>query len=157
MATENSGGRVNYYLVEVKHPQREDQPPYRAECEDIIEALDLNFDEANMFKEIWRGARARQGAEKEGNTALRGAQKLVHYAGRILRRVERSTKTKEATPIPKMEWIEWKGEFDMPPGLTSRSSVEVMTEKNGILVGYAGGFEWKHKKYIKNIVRYRIL
>ncbi len=86
---ENSGGFVNYYLVKVDHPQRLEQVPYQAECEDIIDALDLNFNEANIFKEIWRRARARQGAIKEGNTDLRGAQKIVHYANRILSKATR--------------------------------------------------------------------
>lgn len=89
MAEENSGGRVNYYLVDVQHPQREDQPPYQAECEDIIEACQMTFDEANIFKEIWRTARARQGTGKAGNTPLRAAQKMVHYSGRILRKAQR--------------------------------------------------------------------
>lgn len=91
MAAENSGGRVNYYLVQVDHPQREEQPPYQAECEDIIDALGMTFDEGNIFKEVWRQAAARQGRAKEGNTELRGAQKLVHYAGRILRKAMRKT------------------------------------------------------------------
>lgn len=85
-----SGGRVNYYLVQVDHPQREDQPPYQAECEDIIEALGLNPDEANIFKEIWRSANARtHGNAKVGHSAIYGAEKIVHYAGRILRRMKR--------------------------------------------------------------------
>lgn len=86
---ENSGGFVNYYLVGVADPQRADQPPYQAECEDLIDALDMTFDEANIFKEIWRTARARQGNGKKGNTPLRAAQKMVHYANRILRKAER--------------------------------------------------------------------
>lgn len=85
-----SGGRNNYYLVHVSHPQREDQGPYRAECEDIIEALELNPDEANIFKEIWRSANARKDNGKPGHTALYGAEKIVHYAGRILRRIRRN-------------------------------------------------------------------
>lgn len=91
MAAENSGGRVNYYLVQVDHPQREEQPPYQAECEDIIDALGMTFDEGNIFKEVWRQAAARQGRAKEGNTELRGAQKLVHYAGRTLHKAMRKT------------------------------------------------------------------
>lgn len=83
------GGRVNYYLVTVAHPQREDQAPYKAECEDIIEALEMTFDEANIFKEIWRTANARLGNGKLGNTPLRAAEKYVHYSGRILRRARR--------------------------------------------------------------------
>lgn len=86
---ESSGGFVNYYLVDVKHPQRKEQVPYRAECEDIMDALDLTPDEANIFKEIWRTARQRQGNGKAGNTFYRAAQKIVHYANRILRKAER--------------------------------------------------------------------
>lgn len=83
------GGRVNYYLVTIPDPQREDQQPYQAECEDIIEALELNPDEANIFKEIWRSANARKHNGKPGHSALYGAEKIVHYAGRILRRLKR--------------------------------------------------------------------
>lgn len=86
-ANQNAGGGlVNYYLVRVEHPQRPNQPAYTAECEDIIEALGLTFDEGNIFKEIWRSANARQGNGKPGNTELRGAEKIKHYAGRIHRR-----------------------------------------------------------------------
>lgn len=87
--TKLSGGKVNYYLVYVAHPQREEQPAYQAECEDIIEALELNPDEANIFKEIWRGANARKHNGKPGHTALYGAEKIKHYAERILRRQKR--------------------------------------------------------------------
>ena len=85
-----TGGRTNYYLVRVEHPQREDQPAYTAECEDIGEALKLTPDEMNIFKEIWRSANARQGNGKPDHKALYGAEKIVHYAGRILRRLKRA-------------------------------------------------------------------
>lgn len=81
-----SGGLNNYYLVKVDQPQRASQPPYQAECEDIIEALGLTFDEGNIFKEIWRSANARKGNGKPGNTPLRGAQKILHYAQRVHKR-----------------------------------------------------------------------
>lgn len=87
--TENSGGFVNYYLVEVKYPQRAEQASYQAECEDIIDALAMTPDEANIFKELWRTARARQGRGKEGNTPVRAAQKMVHYSNRILSKASR--------------------------------------------------------------------
>lgn len=91
---ENSGLRVNYYLANVTHPQREDQAPYQAECEDIIDALGMTFDEANIFKEIWRTANERtHGKGKEGNSFLRAAQKIVHYGNRILKRAQRSEST----------------------------------------------------------------
>jgi hypothetical protein len=86
--TEVKGGRTNYYLVQVPNPQRETQPAYTAECEDIIDALNLTFDEANIFKEIWRSANARSGNGKPGHGSLYGAQKIVHYAKRILRKRE---------------------------------------------------------------------
>ena len=84
-----TGGRVNYYLVHIDHPQREDQPAYTAECEDIISELNMTFDEANIFKEIWRSANARKGNGKPDHKALYGAQKMVHYSERNLRRIER--------------------------------------------------------------------
>lgn len=86
---ELTGGLTNYYLATVQYPQREEQPPYQAECEDLIEVLQLNPDEANIFKEIWRGANARLDNGKPGHTPLYGAQKIHHYAGRILRRASR--------------------------------------------------------------------
>lgn len=85
-----TGSLTNYYLAKVDFPQREEQPPYQAECEDLIEALQLNPDEANIFKEIWRGANARLDNGKPGHTPLYGAEKIFHYAGRILRRAKRS-------------------------------------------------------------------
>ena len=83
--TELSGGRNNYYLVQVEYPQREDQAPYQAECEDIILALGLTFDEGCLFKALWRRANARKGNGKPGTKDLYDAEKMVHYAGRILR------------------------------------------------------------------------
>lgn len=80
-----TGGRVNYYLVHVAHPQREDQPAYQAECEDIIQALGMTFDEGCLFKALWRSAAARQGNGKPGLSDIYDAEKMVHYAGRILR------------------------------------------------------------------------
>lgn len=89
---ESSGGMVNYYLSKVEYPQRKDQVPYVAECEDLIDSLQLTPDEANVFKEIWRTANQRLGSGKEGNTPLRAAQKMVHYSNRILTKAKRSTK-----------------------------------------------------------------
>lgn len=92
---EVKGGEVNYYLVTVPFPQRLDQSAYTAECEDLIEALNLSFDEANIFKEIWRSANARNGNGKPYHKALYGAEKIVHYANRILRKSTRQLKLKD--------------------------------------------------------------
>lgn len=83
-----TGGRVNYYLAPVKHPQREDQKPYVAECEDIIQALKMDFNEACEFKAIWRTAAARLGNGKPGQKALYDAEKRLHYAGRSVRELK---------------------------------------------------------------------
>lgn len=80
-----TGGKVNYYLVKVDHPQREEQPPYQAECEDIIRALGMNFDEGCLFKALWRSVNARNGNGKPGLLPVYDAEKMVHYANRILK------------------------------------------------------------------------
>ena len=85
----SSGGLNNYYLVMVDSPQRLEQKPYQAECEDIIEALNLNFDEGNIFKAIWRSANARNGNGKAASTSLRDTEKVAHYANRLLKRARR--------------------------------------------------------------------
>lgn len=82
--TKLSGGLNNWYVVPVKNPQRKEQAPYQAECEDIIQALGMTFDEGCAFKALWRNAAARMGNGKPGNTAVYDAEKLVHYANRIL-------------------------------------------------------------------------
>lgn len=82
--TKLSGGLNNYYVVPIKNPQRKEQEPYQAECEDIIQALGMTFDEGCAFKALWRTAAARMGNGKPGNKALYDCQKLVHYANRIL-------------------------------------------------------------------------
>jgi hypothetical protein len=87
--TELTGGRVNYYLAYVESPQREEQDAYMAECEDIIQALGMTFDEGCAFKAIWRTAAARQGNGKPGQKCIYDAEKLVHYSGRILSKAKR--------------------------------------------------------------------
>jgi hypothetical protein len=88
MSGQLTGGRVNYYLAPVTHPQREEQPAYVAECEDIIAALKMDFNEACEFKAIWRTASARLGNGKPGQKALYDAEKRLHYAGRSVRELK---------------------------------------------------------------------
>lgn len=80
---EHTGGSVNYYKVEVKTPTTFDQP-YWAECNDLIEALDMNYAEGNAFKAIWRRCAERQGKKKKGNNTYYDAEKIVFFAQRIL-------------------------------------------------------------------------
>jgi len=81
MSVENSGGSCSYYVVDVECPQHLD--PYTAECGDIVDALELTPNEANIFKELWRTAAARKGKKKQGHTTIRAAEKIQFYANRI--------------------------------------------------------------------------
>lgn len=92
-----TGGLVSYYLAQIQHPQRGGEP-YMAECEDIIEELQMTPDEANIFKAIWRSAAARKGNGKPDHKALYDAEKVVHYGGRLVRRYKR-----EAAHAPMIE------------------------------------------------------
>ena len=78
-----TGGSSDYYKVEVTHPTTAPDA-YTAECNDIIEALGLDFAEGNIVKAIWRSAKARQGAGKSGNSENYDAEKGVFFAVRVL-------------------------------------------------------------------------
>ena len=82
---EHTGKSVNYYSVDVEKPTRSDRPKYQAECNDIIEVLDMTYAEANVFKAIWRIAAARTlGKIKKGNNTLYDAEKASFFAERVL-------------------------------------------------------------------------
>lgn len=109
---EDSGSHCEYYHCEVKHPQNPNQKVgYIANCEDIIQALGLTFDEGCEFKSIWRRGRGRQGFVKAESTALRDAIKAVHYAKRVLaleeRLASRIDDTCEATRVGKYSQSVW--------------------------------------------------
>lgn len=82
---EYTGSSVDYYKVEVKHPTTA-EAPYSAECNDIIEALGMNWQEANIFKAVWRRAAARNhGKRKAGyDNGLYDAEKIVFYGQRLV-------------------------------------------------------------------------
>jgi hypothetical protein len=83
---ENSGGNVNYYSVEIKHPKRPDRKPYIFEVEDLIQALDLGFHEGTILKSLVRSATERVlGLKKMGNDSIRDAEKMLHSSGEELR------------------------------------------------------------------------
>lgn len=90
---EYTGGSVSYYAVDVNAPINEASDPYTAECQDIIEALKLDFNEGNVLKAIWRRAAARLGRSKKGyDDGLYDAEKIVFYGQRLVaieRRAER--------------------------------------------------------------------
>jgi len=91
---EYSGKNVNYYLVDIPTPKR--LAPYSAECEDIIEALNMTFAEGCAFKAIWRSCAARTlGKQKKGQDVhgVYDAQKVEYYGARM---VAVRTRLKEA-------------------------------------------------------------
>lgn len=78
-----TGGSSDYYKVVVAHPTSGDDP-YTAECNDIIEALDMTFAEGNIMKALWRRAADRSGNGKPGTTSVYDAEKIVFFAQRLL-------------------------------------------------------------------------
>lgn len=86
---EKSGLSVDYYKVQIQNPTTPGLDPYTAECNDLIESLQLTYAEANVFKAIWRSAAARTlGKKKAGNDALYDAEKMVFFSGRVLSQVQ---------------------------------------------------------------------
>ena len=83
--SEYTGGSVSYYTVSVKSPTTAGREPYQAECNDIIEALEMNYAEGNAFKALWRRAAARQGLAKRGYTdGLYDAEKVEFFGARLV-------------------------------------------------------------------------
>jgi hypothetical protein len=83
-APEYTGGSSSYYSVEIKRPTTSGRAPYIAECNDIIEALGMDFAEGNAFKAIWRIAAARQGKQKKGHNEKYDWEKINFFAERKL-------------------------------------------------------------------------
>jgi hypothetical protein len=82
---EYTGGSVSYYTVRIENPTTPGVEPYDAECNDIIEALGMNYAEGNAFKAIWRRAAARKGKVKKGYTdGLYDAEKVVFFGERLV-------------------------------------------------------------------------
>lgn len=88
-APEKSGGSVNYYKVQINDPTSGSNNSYMAECNDIIEALNMNYTEGNIFKAIWRMAAARElGKIKEGFEKPKyDTEKVVFFANRLMSRL----------------------------------------------------------------------
>lgn len=85
ISEEHTGLSSSYYGVHITNPTTEGKPEYYAECNDIIEALKMNFAEANVFKAIWRNCAAKAlGKYKKGNDAVYDAEKTVFFSGRVL-------------------------------------------------------------------------
>jgi len=79
-------GSTTYYQVDITNPINEQAQPYTAECQDIIDALGMTFNEGNAFKALWRRCAARTlGKSKRGYTdGLYDAEKVVFYGERLV-------------------------------------------------------------------------
>ena len=82
---EYTGGSVSYYRVQITNPTS-GTDAYQAECNDIIEALGMNYAEGNAFKAIWRKCAARTlGKAKAGyEDGLYDAEKVVFFGQRMV-------------------------------------------------------------------------
>lgn len=81
-----TGGSSGYYTIAVERPTS-GGAPYMAECNDIIEALNMEYDVANVFKAAWRIAALRQGKGKLGqDSPVYDAEKVVFFGNRIIER-----------------------------------------------------------------------
>lgn len=81
---EYTGGSVGYYKIHVENPTTL-SAPYDVECNDIIEALQMDYAEGNAFKAIWRIAAARLGKSKRGYVdPVYDAEKTEFFGGRMV-------------------------------------------------------------------------
>lgn len=81
-----TGGSVDYYSAEITNPTSGGNK-YTAECNDIIEALGMNYAEGNAFKALWRRAAHRTlGKHKKGYPAdgLYDAEKVEFFGARLV-------------------------------------------------------------------------
>ena len=85
-AEEYTGGSSSYYSVFIANPTTEGRPEYMAECNDIIEALGMNYAEGNAFKALWRRAAARNlGIRKKGyDNGLYDSEKVEFFGKRLI-------------------------------------------------------------------------
>ena len=77
---------MDYYRVAIDKPTTA-LKPYMAECNDIIEALGMNYAEGNAFKALWRRAAHRTlGKKKAGakDDGLYDAEKVAFFEQRLI-------------------------------------------------------------------------
>jgi hypothetical protein len=98
---EYTGGSVSYYSVPIDHPTDPEKNPYTAECNDIIEALGMNYAEGNAFKAIWRSCAARKlgNAKKGYDDGLYDAEKVVFFGQRMVAMAKQTKMVLDFDPI----------------------------------------------------------
>ena len=88
-STEHTGLSVSYYDIIIpanshSNPEHNEPKPIVVSCNDIIEALRMNYACANVFKAVWRICASKMGKMKKGNNTLYDAEKSVFFSNRIL-------------------------------------------------------------------------
>lgn len=116
---EYTGGSTTYYQVDITHPINSEAQPYTAECQDIIDALGMTFNEGNAFKALWRRCAARTlGKSKRGYTdGLYDAEKVVFYGERLVQLEQMQLKA-DVKRVPDF-WVEHDGK-GFPPELVGK-------------------------------------
>lgn len=154
---EYTGGSVSYYSIDVNDPINENSDPYTAECQDIIEALKLDFQEGNVLKAIWRRAAARLGRSKKGyDDGLYDAEKIVFYGQRLVAAEQRAKRHSEKPFGEKLieaceqvngqiaaesaDWIEHNRTARSP--VAADTMVEVLYDNSAWSVWRAGDIDW---------------
>jgi hypothetical protein len=79
---QNTGKSAKYYLVHIEYPAKLPSP-YDVECSDVIEALNMDFSEAEAFKAIWRKCARKLGNVKPGADDVYDAEKVAHFGARM--------------------------------------------------------------------------
>ena len=172
---EYTGASVSYYAVDVNAPINEASDPYTAECQDIIEALKLDFNEGNVLKAIWRRAAARLGKSKKGyDDGMYDAEKIVFYGQRLVAIEKRAKRVPlelhapsgdfemgavtwaQADPYGPRDaegWYTWNGDEAMRPA----GRVDIIALNGKQLTKNAEDFVWTHDEDAKlfDIVKWR--
>lgn len=81
-----TGGKSDHYQVQVVVHCGDGKPDIEVQfdCNDLIEELEMNFAEGEVFKAVWRKAAARLGKGKPGHQPLYDAQKIEFFGKRMV-------------------------------------------------------------------------
>jgi hypothetical protein len=84
---EHTGNSVSYYDITITqwtNPEHQQSRPVTVSCNDVIEALEMNYAQANVLKAQWRIAAAKQGKLKKGNNTIYDSEKSCFFSDRVL-------------------------------------------------------------------------
>jgi len=140
---EYTGGSTTYYQVDITHPINEQAQPYTAECQDIIDALGMTFNEGNAFKALWRRCAARTlGKSKRGYTdGMYDAEKVVFYGDRLvqLEQLQRKADGVEQATLPLKgqvpAWTNHSGSWRTTREMPAVGAVVEIQHRDGTISG----------------------